>query len=86
MTAASPTIYFCLQSVFHVSYLRGLFDEDAFKRVDMDNLQGASICRNLGPGVAVHKCPCFARVFTKHTSVTHFCSCCCFRSKLNDVS
>jgi hypothetical protein len=31
----------CLQSVFHVSYLRGLFDEQSFKAVNMDNLEGA---------------------------------------------
>lgn len=31
------------QSVFHVSYLRGLFGEKSFKAVDMDNLEGAHL-------------------------------------------
>jgi hypothetical protein len=30
----------CLQSIFHVSYLRGIFPDDRFQGVDMKNLEG----------------------------------------------
>lgn len=33
---------YVLQSVFHVSYLRGLFDENSFTTRDMNNLDGDS--------------------------------------------
>ena len=40
---ALPTLdCYVLQSVFHVSYLRGLFDENSFTTRDMDNLDGDS--------------------------------------------
>lgn len=45
----------CVQSIFHVSHLRGLFPSQLFKTVDMPNLGGEDSDVVLNPNM-LHRC------------------------------